>query len=310
MSTAFRITQRTVSNSMLAGLQTNQAKLHKIQEQLSSGKQISRPSDSPVKTVESMQFRSELRRTEQYVRNADDGLAMLGAADTALTSSLDMTRRVRDLTLQAMNGSVNAVGREAIASEIDTLREGLVGIANARYLDRPVFGGTTPGQSAYTVPTPTDPGGVYTGDGGVVARTVAAGIQVEVNVTGPQVFGTSDPNPATNSQLFEVLTNLSATLRGPESGLAGLDTGLTKLDTASNRILSALGTLGARFNRMDTMRVRAEDQLVSLTNNLSEVESIDLPRTIVDLQMQEVAYKAALGATARVVQPSLLDFLR
>jgi len=304
MSTAFRITQRTVSNSMLAGLQTNQAKLHKIQEQLSSGKQISRPSDSPVKTVESMQFRSELRRTEQYVRNSDDGLAMLGAADTALTSSLDMTRRVRDLTLQGMNASVNAVGREAIASEIDALREGLVGIANARYLDRPVFGGTTPGQSAYTVPTSTDPGGQYMGDAGVIARTVAAGIQVEVNVTGPQVFGQGE------SQLFDVLKGLSATLRGPESGLSDLDNGLTKLDTAGNRIISALGTLGARFNRMDTMRVRAEDQLVSLTNNLSEVESIDLPRTIVDLQMQEVAYKAALGATARVVQPSLLDFLR
>lgn len=304
MSTAFRITQRTVSNSMLAGLQANQAKLHKIQEQLSSGKQISRPSDSPVKTVESMQFRSELRRTEQYVRNADDGLAMLGAADTALTSSLDMTRRVRDLTLQAMNGSVNAVGREAIASEIDTLREGLVGVANARYLDRPVFGGTTAGQNAYTIPTSTDAGGQYTGDAGVLSRTVAAGIQVEVNVTGPDVFGSGD------TQLFDVLTNLSATLRGPEAGLGALDTGLTKLDTASNRIISALGTVGARFNRMDTMRVRAEDQLVSLTNNLSEVESIDLPRTIVDLQMQEVAYKAALGATARVVQPSLLDFLR
>jgi flagellar hook-associated protein 3 FlgL len=74
MSTAFRITQRSVSTTMLQGLQANQGKLQKIQEQLSSGKQISRPSDSPVKTVETMQFRSELRRTEQYVRNADDGL--------------------------------------------------------------------------------------------------------------------------------------------------------------------------------------------------------------------------------------------
>jgi flagellar hook-associated protein 3 FlgL len=79
---------------------------------------------------------------------------------------------------------------------------------------------------------------------------------------------------------------------------------------ATNRIISALGTIGARTNRMETMLTRAKDSLISLTNNLNEVESIDLPRTIVDLQMQEVAYKAALGATARVVQPSLLDFLR
>ena len=58
------------------------------------------------------------------------------------------------------------------------------------------------------------------------------------------------------------------------------------------------------------MKSAAEGSLVSLANSLSEVEDIDLPKTIVDLQLQEVAYKAALGATARVVQPSLLDFLR
>jgi flagellar hook-associated protein 3 FlgL len=308
MSTAFRITQRSVSTTMLQGLQSNQSKLQKIQEQLSSGKQISRPSDSPVKTVETMQFRSELRRTEQHIRNADDGLGLLATADTALTGSLDMTRRVRDLTLRAINGSVNAVGREAIAAEIDTIREGLVGVANLRYLDRPVFGGTTPGTVAYSARTPADPGTgtgeVYRGDAGAISRTVAAGTEVEVNMTGPQVFGSGE------DQLFDVLASLSATLRGPEAALGDLDTGLTKLDTATNRIISALGTIGARTNRMETMLTRAKDSLISLTNNLNEVESIDLPRTIVDLQMQEVAYKAALGATARVVQPSLLDFLR
>jgi len=308
MSTAFRITQRSVSTTMLQGLQANQGKLQKIQEQLSSGKQISRPSDSPVKTVETMQFRSELRRTEQHIRNADDGLGLLATADTALTGSLDMTRRVRDLTLQAINGSVNAVGREAIAAEIDTIREGLVGVANLRYLDRPVFGGTTAGTAAYSARTASDPGTgpgeVYRGDAGVITRTVAAGTEVEVNMTGPQVFGSGD------TQLFTVLANLSKTLRGPESGLGALDGAIDQLDGATNRIISALGTIGARTNRMETMLTRAKDSLISLTNNLNEVESIDLPRTIVDLQMQEVAYKAALGATARVVQPSLLDFLR
>ena len=58
------------------------------------------------------------------------------------------------------------------------------------------------------------------------------------------------------------------------------------------------------------MKAKAEEQRVTVTNSLSEVESIDLPKTIMELQMQEVAYKSALGATARVVQPSLLDFLR
>jgi flagellar hook-associated protein 3 FlgL len=312
MSNGLRVTQRSVANTMLTGLQANLTRMQNIQEQLSSGRQLNRPSDSPVKTVEAMQFRSELRRAEQYVRNADDGLALLGAADTALMSSVDMTRRVRDLTLQGMNGSTNAQGREAIAAEIDTIRDGLLGIANARYLDRPIFGGNTTGSVAYTLPT-TAPlvaeGGAYLGDSGKVTRTVAADTQVEVNVTGPEVFGDGSPE---SPQLFQVLKGISDALRSPEGPAmkTALDDGLGALDKATDRILTTLGKVGSLFNRVDTMKNRAEDQLVSLTNSLSEVENIDLPKTIVELQMQEVAYKAALGATARVVQPSLLDFLR
>jgi flagellar hook-associated protein 3 FlgL len=301
MSTAFRITQRTISNTMLTGLQGNMSRMQKIQEQLSSGKEISRPSDSPVKTVEAMQFRSGIRRTEQYARNADDGLALLGTTDAALTDSLSMTRRVRDLTLQGMNASTNAQGREAIAAEIDTLREGLLGMANTRYLDRPIFGGNTNSSDAY------DKAGIFLGDGGKVTRTVAPGVTVEANVNGSDVFG----KDGEDSHLFTVLKKISDALRGGTADMgADLDAGLTNLDVATDRVITTLGTVGARYNRVETMRNAADDRLLTLTNSLSEAEDIDLPKTIVELQMQEVAYKAALGATARVVQPSLLDFLR
>ena len=301
MSTAFRITQRTVSNTMLAGLQANMGRMQKLQEQLSSGKEVSRPSDSPIKTIEAMQFRSGIRRTEQYVRNADDGLALLGTTDAALTDSLSMTRRARDLTLPGMNDSMSAQGREAIAAEIDTLREGLIGMANTRYLNRPIFGGNTNSDSAYGAD------GSFRGDDGKVIRTVAAGVQVEANVNGPDVFG----KDGEESQLFTVLASISAAMRGATADLhADLDAGLSNLDVAVNRVITNLGQVGARYNRVETMRTAADDQLLALTNSLSEAEDIDLPKTIVELQMQEVAYKAALGATARVVQPSLLDFLR
>jgi flagellar hook-associated protein 3 FlgL len=303
MSSAFRVTQRSITTTTMRGLQANQTRMQQLQEQLSSGRQVNRPSDSPVKTVEAMQFRGTLSRNEQYIRNADDGIAVLGAADTALTTSLDMVRRVRDLTLTGMNASNGAQGREALAAEIDQLRESLIGVANTRYLDRPVFGGNTGEAVAYGT------AGQFIGDASAVLRTVAAGTQVEVNVTGPETFG----KDGSDSQLFDVLAGLSAQLRGgpvPAGGVASLDDGLTKLDKATDRIIAALGKIGARSNRVETMKATAEDARVTLTNSLSEVESIDLPKTIMELQMQEVAYKSALGATARVVQPSLLDFLR
>ena len=310
MSSAFRITQRTVSNTMLGGLQTNLGKLQKIQEQLSTGKQVSRPSDSPVKTVEALQFRSTIRRTEQYVRNAEDGLARLGTADAALTTGLDLTRRARELTLQGMNDTNSAEGRAALAAEITALRDGLLGVANTRYLDRPLFAGNSVQADAYDAATGTYKGEVASpGDPtvGQVRRSIGPGTEVAVNALGPDVFG----QDGQDDQLFRVLTELAGALRdGGPTMHARLDGGLVNLDKAVDRMVSTLGSIGARFNRLETVKATSESDLVNLANSLAEVEDIDLPKTIVELQMQETAYQAALGATARAIQPSLLDFLR
>ena len=305
MANAFRITHRAVTNTSMNGLQLNLGRMQKLQEQLSSGKQVSRPSDSPVKTVESMQVRAGIRRAEQYVRNADDGLALLGTTDSVLTKSLDMAQRARELTLGGMNDASNREARLAIAAEIDTLREGLIGVANTTYLDRPVFGGNIPGTKAYA------DDGSYLGTpaadaGSKVMRTVAPDTKVQVNITGEEVFGMGD------TQLFAVLKGISDALRGPEGPAmhAELTPGLAKLDGALDRMVMALGQVGSRYNRVETMKATSDDQLFTMRTGLSEVEDIDLPKAIMDLQMQEVAYKGALGATARAIQPSLLDFLR
>src|SRR5262245_53927033 len=146
-----RVTQNSIANRSLNGLQGNLNRLSKLQEQLSSGRQISRPSDSPAGTVTALGVRSDIRATQQFERNADNGLGWLTAAGTALTSGLEQVRRVRELTLSGMSsgtgGSVES--REALAAEVDNIRESLLGIANTRYGDRPVFGGTTSGGSAY-----------------------------------------------------------------------------------------------------------------------------------------------------------------
>jgi flagellar hook-associated protein 3 FlgL len=294
-----RVTQRAIAAQTLSGLQANLGKLGELQNKLSSGREISRPSDSPTGTVSAMQFRSEIRTNEQWSRNAADGIGWLGTIDQTLTSALDSTRRARDLTLQGLNsGAGSAQSREALAAEIDQLRTGLIGLANTRYLDRPVFGGTTPGTQSY------DAAGAYAGPATSlpVLRTVGASATVRVDQTGPEVFGPDGAN------LFDVLGKISADLRAND--ITALRADLGDLDTAMRRIQGKLSEVGANYNRVEQMRKAAEDRVISLRASLAGVEDIDLPRTIVDLQMQQVAYEAALGATQRIVTPSLADFLR
>lgn len=295
MST-FRITQRAVGERTLAGLQGNLSRLGKLQEQLSSGKLVSRPSDSPTGTVAAMQLRSEIRVNGQWSRNAQDGLGWLGTIDTTLTSALGSARRVRDLTLQGMStGSSSPQTREALAVEVESLRDGLLALANTNYLDRPVFGGTTGGGSAYA------DDGTYVGQPVGVSRTVASGSPVRVDVTGPEVFGTGEQD------LFVVLGDIARNLRQDPASL-GADLG--RLDTAMRTVQTTLADVGARYGRVEQMRQAADDRVITLRTSLSDVEDIDLPKTIVELQLSQVAYEAALGATQRVVTPSLVEFLR
>jgi flagellar hook-associated protein 3 FlgL len=294
---AGRVTESSIHTRVLNNLQRSISKGEKIQEQLSSGKQINRPSDSPTGTVTSMQLRGESRAVQQYARNADDGVGWLSTLDSALTNTSTLVNRARDLTVQGLSaGSNNAQSSEAMASEVDQIRASLIGFANTKYLDRPVFGGTTTGETAY------DAGGTYTGDSGQTTRTVGANSKVRVDTTGPEAFGTGD------TQLFAVLQSISDNLRSGDSD--ALSASLKKLDTAGDLMKNTLSEVGARYNRVTQMKQSAQDRLLSVTSQLSDVEDVDLPKTIMEMQLQQTSYQAALAASAKVIQPSLIDFLR
>jgi len=284
--------------------------MQRLQQKMTSGKEVSRPSDSPTDAVAAMQFRSDRKRTEQYGRNAQDALGLLGAADTTLTNSLESVGRIRELVLLGANATSGPSERTAIAQEIKTIREGLVGLANTTYLNRPIFAGTAepgaliPAQGAY------DASGTYygnSGPGSEVFRTVGpGGAKVQVNMAGPDVFGTG------GTSLFQVLSDIETRLRsGTDADIQTMiTTDLNNLDARRLNVLNKLAEVGARYNRVETMKTKAEDDLLQISNSLSQAEDIDLPKTIVDIQLQEVSYRAALSTTAKVIQPSLVDFLR
>jgi flagellar hook-associated protein 3 FlgL len=296
MSSAFRITQRSLSHSTLAGLQANLARLQETQARLSSGRAIQRPSDSPTGTMAALRLRTDLDRYTQLDRNAEDGKARLGTTDHALTDGLAILREVRDAVLQGANGALSQNDREALANQVDGLRASLLAVGNTTYLQQPIFAGTAGAATAY------DASGAYQGDSGPLSRTIAPGVKVTVNANGPDVFG-----PPGND-IFKVLADIADDLRTNPSDLTSADLG--RLDAGYLRMQNTLATVGSRYHQIEIMQDRNKANQLDSQNQLSEVEGVDLPAALVELQLQEVAYQAALGATAKVIQPSLVDFLR
>ena len=181
--TTSRIADLSLSQNSIQYLQSNLSQISDLQNEASTGKRLMKPSDSPVDIGQSLHLRAGLSRNTQLATNISDAEGWLGTTDTTLGQMNTQLQQVNTLVLQAVNGSNDQTARDALANQIDQIRQSLIGLANTQYDNRPLFGGTTAGATAY------DASGNYVGTTGAVQRSIAPGVQVQVNVTGASVFG-------------------------------------------------------------------------------------------------------------------------
>jgi flagellar hook-associated protein 3 FlgL len=290
---SIRITQQSISASTLRGLQANLSRVQDLQAQLSSGKRISVASDDPSGTASAMTFRSQHAADEQYLRNIGQVSARLAVTDNTLTQLSDRLRGVRDLLVRAGNAGLGPDSRAALASEAAALKSEIVDLYNTTYLDRPVFGGTVPGLQAVDPAT-----GAYVGNDQPVVTRIAGDATVRLDVKGTDLA--ADTTPAL---LDRIVSDLGSTSSIPSVDFADLDATLSK-------VMRALGDVGARAARVESAKANVDSHRLDLVARISENEDVDLPATIMNLQAQQVAYQSALGASAKILQTSLADFLK
>ena len=302
-----RVTQLSMQRSTLANLQLNMAAMASLQERMSSGTKISVPSDDPAGTSDVLALRRQQASMTQYGRNADDATAWLTTLDSTLSSSLVSVRRARDLTVQGGNGALGAQAREALATEIEGVRDGLLSQANATYLGRTVFAGTSNAGVAFTTATAADGTRTYSYTGTVngetpaVERRLGDDVTVRVDGDGAAVYGDGDDS------VFALLDKVAAALRSPDGDPTQY---LGAIDARYSAMLTGSSSVGARQNRVDAAKSALQSSTLNVTTQLGNVQDIDLAQVILDLESQQVAYQGALGATARTLQPTLLDFLQ
>jgi flagellar hook-associated protein 3 FlgL len=297
------VTQRAVALTSLQGLYGNLNAVNALQQQLTSGKSISKPSDDPTGTNTSLLVRQAMTGNTQQARNISDGQNRLATADSTLQNMIAQVQRVRDLTVQALNGgSMGPSSLGDIATQVTGLGQSLLAAANTVSQGLPIFGGVTSGKVAY------DPNGTYVGVGNgtspatEVQRRVSDVESIRVDVSGPEAFG----DPTSGKDLFAVVGSIAADV----NDTAKLQTHLADLDNVLQNMTTALASIGTRAARMDIAAQVNSDQQLSLQTTQSQTENIDMAKTIMNLQMQQNGYQAALSATSKALSPSLVDYLR
>ncbi len=293
-----RVTQNMMSRTLLSDIQDVTGQLAATQQKLSSGKQISKPSDDPYGTTRALQFRGELAQNQQYQQNVQDADAWQGVVDSALSSASSIAQRANELLVQGASETTDATGRASIAAEIDQLIDSLKTEGNAQYAGRYVFAGS----ATLTAPYQLGANDAYAGNTDTIRREIGPGVQMDVNTPGSAVFGDD------TSGLIHTLRTISADLRsGNTSALQNAD--MTSLSGDLDTIANAQAIVGARQNRLETALGRLQDMEQSTTTLLSGTEDADMAKTMVDFSQQTAVFQAALRAGAQIIQPSLMDFL-
>jgi len=297
-----RVTNRMLSDTILTNLNRNLQRMNKMQDQMSSGRLVRRPSDDPIGMAQILSFKSVLAEQAQHVRNMEDGIGWIDTSEDALSGATTVLQRARELAVYGGSGTIPQDSRNALAMEVNQLIDELVQVGNTAFGGRYVFGGS------HTTEPPFKRVGdmvEYRGNEQAMNWEVAPGVTVAVNADGASVFAVAGGQSA----VFQVLFELKAALESGNTAQLSGDL-LQKLDQYGDHILNHRATLGAKSNRLRLALDRVSQAEVLAVDILSKMEDVDLPKAVMLFKNQEYAYQAALATGARIIQPSLIDFLR
>jgi flagellar hook-associated protein 3 FlgL len=295
-----RISHQSVAQRLLREISIGQAALFETQERLASGKAISKPSDDPFGLSRTLAARTDLDLGSQWQRNITVAEDDLGLSESLLTNLSDLLQRSQELATQGANGALTADAREQIALEVSRLLDEAVAIGNSSFGGRYLFGGHQTGTPPFVEDVPGDPTVVnYVGDAGTVEREIGpGGERIQVNIVGSDLF----------SGIYTTLIQLRDDLNANNQTAVNAASGAVSADL--HRVIEFRGDIGAKMRQAGVARDRLEDGELRLRSLIAGFEEADLAESLVDLQMRDTALNAALGAAARTLNTSLLDFLR
>ncbi len=301
----FRITQESLSRTTLSNIKLNYKKMQDTQEKLSSGKQINRPSDDPSGTRKVLGLKTEERQIQQFLSNTALAKEQIKFTSLTLENIQETVSKVKELTIQASNDTNGPTDRKIIASEIDSLLESVLQNANADNNGRYIFSGTKTFTPAFAT-TRDNNGDIssvsYSGNNEEIKYQIGPNSFIQTNLPGGKMFQ--------DNKIFSTLISLRDALNAGTFNSSAFTTLRNTLDTASNSLLSEITKFGAKANRLDLTTSSLENSQTALKELVSDTEDADMASLIMDLKQQENILQSSLQTGAKIIQPTLLDFLR
>jgi flagellar hook-associated protein 3 FlgL len=312
---SLRVTQSMLNTQLLRNITNNMSRMNTLQNQLSTGMKINKPSDDPVGITFALRYRSELQANDQYAENVSSTLSQLQYADTTVGQAGDVMQRFRELLVTGANGTYEQTSLDAMQIEIKQLYNQMIEIGNSQFNGKQMFNGELTGTKPYpttaideAVDLNADPPKLKAyqtaTDNQTVKYELSSGMTLGFSMTGNAIFGdalsaTATPEEqAASDNAFMLLQRAYDMLgSGDQEGIQKL---IGQVDTRLDQILTAREIISSRLEDID----------LNLQTVRAKTEDADMSQVITQMKTEENVYQASLSVGAQLIRPSLVDFLR
>ena len=287
-----------------------QSRLTKVQEQLSTGLQIVKPSDAPDKASLVTRLESELARQSGYQDTLKAVNVRLTAEETALKNTSDVMFRIKELAVQAANDTLGAQDRQSIALELGSLRDQILSLANSQDSNGNfLFSGSRAGEEAFS----KDSNGriIYQGDRARMKVNVGDNRQMNLNLPGSDIFTRVVRDDGKGGKVgvdfFQALDDLTQAVKTADR--TKMQRGIGEIDTLQMGVSEGLGQIGADLSVVDMQTTVLDQVVLRLQTTRSDIEDLDYTEAITRMNKDQLALEAAQSSFSKISQMSLFKFL-
>lgn len=303
-----RITNNSIMSSYLRDVQNNLQNMDVINEKLNTEKQVNRISDDPFKTVKILNIQNEIQNTEKYNYNCDEITGWLDITDESLDRIANLSSDIKT-KLTSISGAFGKNEIAAVRAEVNEKIKQIGESLNTTYAGKYIFGGQLTDDKP--ISTKVDEKGVVSlsianKDNGDLNKkltsAISSGLNISYNLTVNEVTGGEE-----GLKLFE---ELSEALNGDTVDTEKIGKLSTKIDNYMNDILNNRSIVGARTNTIDKVKETNDENILSMKKNYSNMQDVDFSKEFIHLKEAQMVYMASLQVGAKLIQGTLLDYLR
>lgn len=315
-----RVTNSSMMANQMYDNQQNLQRMNKLNEQINTSKLVNRVSDDPHKAVKIMRLNNEIKYTEKYNYNIDETVGWMNNTDSSLEELGTILGDVKEAILKIGNGTYSENEFKAIHAEVNEKIKELGEIFNTTHGGRYMFGGSNVDDAPMAVDLTGDfpKLSIKNGNKDNLNADISDGTSIDYNISAKEVF--SKDGKGNDTEFIDLINSISETVNkianekdetAVEAHKKDLMGNLKDgLDNFFNRSVDTRTTFGVRVNTAEKLKEFNNENILNMKGVLSLDQDVDHVEKFIELKSAELIYQASIQVSSKLIQPTILDYLR